>query len=144
MKELKEDYSLPSMCTALDVSSSGYYAYEERLDNPSERAKEDAILKERIKEIHEKSWENYGSPRILIELKKEGFSPAKKRVARLMREASIKGVQKKAFKPATTDSKHDNPISQNLLADMDLPTKPSKYSLSPLKGFNFLWRSFFV
>ena len=126
MNELKEDYSLPSMCTALDVSSSGYYAHKEGLTHPSERAKEDAVLKERIKEIHEESRENYGSPRILLELKKEGFNPTRKRVARLMREASIEGVQKKAFKPATTNSKHDNPISPNHLQDMDFPTKPNE------------------
>ena len=104
MKDLKKDYPVASLCTALDVSSSGYYVDEQRLENPSERAKEDAILKERIREIHKEHWESYGSPRILDELKKEGYNPAKKRVARLMQEESIVGVQKKAFKPATTDT----------------------------------------
>ena len=126
MKDLKKDYPVASLCTALDVSSSGYYVDEQRLENPSERAKEDAILKERIREIHKEHWESYGSPRILDELKKEGYNPAKKRVARLMQEESIVGVQKKAFKPATTDSNHSNPISKNHLAGMEFPTKPNE------------------
>ena len=56
----------------------------------------------------------YGSPRVHEELKAAGFDVSRKRVARLMAELGLEGRRKRRFK-ATTDSKHDMPIAENIL-----------------------------
>ena len=48
------------------VSKSGYYAWRSR--PPSRRSREDAALTEKIREIHERSRETYGYPRVHAEM----------------------------------------------------------------------------
>jgi putative transposase len=77
------------LCRTLEVSRSGYHAWCSRL--PSERNREDAILTAKIHEIHRRSRETYGSPRVHAELKALGRRCSRKRLARLMREAALQG-----------------------------------------------------
>ena len=77
----------------LQVSASGYYAWQGR--PPSQRALDDAVLTERIRTIHAASDENYGSPNIQAELRDEGTRVGRKRVARLMRVAGLRGVSRR-------------------------------------------------
>ena len=74
--------------------ASGYYAWQER--PPSQRALDDAVLTERIRAIHVASDENYGSPNIHAELRDEGTRVGRKRVARLMRVAGLRGISRRA------------------------------------------------
>jgi putative transposase len=73
----------------LGVSRSGYYAWRRR--SPSERARFDAVLSEKIETIHRNSRATYGAPRIHAELRAIGFRCGRKRVARLMRRAKLRG-----------------------------------------------------
>jgi putative transposase len=91
------------MCRILGVSHSGYYAWLGR--PPSRRALEDAVLTERIRAIHAASDGNYGSPNIHAELRDEGTRVGRKRVARLMRQAEIRGVSRRRSFVVTTQ--HD-------------------------------------
>jgi putative transposase len=79
-----------TMCQVLGVSTSGYYAWRAR--KPSKRAVEDAGLTELISEIHASSWGAYGSPMIHQELAEKGYAIGRKRVARLMQAAGLRGV----------------------------------------------------
>jgi putative transposase len=88
------------MCKVLGVSRSGYYAWARRA--PSKRAMEDVVLTERIRAIHIASDENYGSPNIHAELRDEGTHIGRKRVARLMRQAQIRGVSRRRSFVVTT------------------------------------------
>jgi putative transposase len=54
------------LCWMLEVSRSGYYAWRNR--PPSRRSREDALLTAKISEIHCRSRETYGSPRVHAEL----------------------------------------------------------------------------
>ena len=100
------------MCRALQVSRGGYYTW---LVRPvSKRAAENRILLEKITAIYRESKERYGSPRITDELHNHGYSVSRPRVARLMRHNGISAIYKKKFK-VTTDSKHNYPVSPNLL-----------------------------
>ena len=100
------------MCRQLDVSSSGYYAWKHR--KPSRRARDDEVLVQKIKQVHKESRGTYGSPRVLDDLKEDGFEVGRRRVARLMKENGITGTPPKPFK-RTTDSKHDLAIADNVL-----------------------------
>jgi putative transposase len=87
-------------CRVLGVSASGYYAWVKRA--PSPRTLEDAVLTERIRAIHLASDGNYGSPNIHAELRDEGTRIGRKRVARLMRHAGIRGVSRRRSFVLTT------------------------------------------
>ena len=87
------------MCRVLDVSTSGYYAWRKRA--PSLRAQQDARLTAQIREIHVRSDRTYGAPRIHAELAAEGVRVGRKRVARLMRAANLRGVSRRKS-PRTT------------------------------------------
>jgi putative transposase len=81
------------MCRLLGVSTSGYYAWLDR--GPSRRDQENAVLAERISEIHTRSRGTYGAPRIHAELAEQGIKVGRKRVARLMQESEIRGVTRR-------------------------------------------------
>jgi len=89
-----------------------YYAWLSR--KPSERQTENQMLLYRIRQFFERSKGTYGSPRILRDLRQEGFCCGKHRVARLMRQTGLRAVLPRRFR-ATTDSKHALPVAENLL-----------------------------
>jgi putative transposase len=85
----KATHSVPMLCRLLGVSRSGYYAWRSR--PPSERARFDAVLAEKIETIHRNSRATYGVPRVHAELRAIGIRCSRKRVARLMRRAKLQG-----------------------------------------------------
>jgi putative transposase len=118
IKALTTEYDVQEMCEALSVSTSGYYDWLDR--KPSKRQKSDQVLSEQIRAVHAASRKTYGRPRITLTLQDQGQRCSPKRVARLMRQNGLQGAQKARYKPKTTDSNHDLPISPNRLAE--LPT----------------------
>lgn len=127
------------MCNVLSVSCSGYYAWKKR--PASERKQENTRLLAKIHRIHQTSGETYGSPRIYQALNREGISCSESRVSRLMREDGICARRHKRFK-TTTNSKHDLPVSSNLLlCNPNIPQRDSKLhrrNFSPKKP-NRVW-----
>ena len=116
IKALATDYDVAEMCELYDVSTSGYYAWVGR--TPSKRDQVDEDLAKRIQEAYKASRKTYGSPRVLKDLRKKGIRCSRKRVARIMRQNGLQGVQKARYRPRTTDSRHDLPISPNRLAEL--------------------------
>ena len=108
----KANFPVAFMCRCLGVTRSAYYAWEKA--PVSSKAQEDARLLKKIKEIHKDNRGVYGSPRIIDELKDQGETVGRHRVARIMRENAIVGTPKKKFRK-TTDSDHDYPVVENLL-----------------------------
>jgi putative transposase len=87
----KGNFPIAFMCGRLGVSVSGYYAWIKR--PPSTRAVADARLSTTIQLIHAGSRGTYGAPRVHAELRQEhGIRCGRKRVARLMRIAGLRGV----------------------------------------------------
>ena len=100
MNANQADFPVRTLCRMLKVSPSGYYAWQQR--PPSPRSLDDAVLTERIRAIHAASDENYGSPNIHAELRDEGTRVGRKRVARLMRSAGLRGVSRRRGFVVTT------------------------------------------
>lgn len=115
MEEHRETYKVKSICEVLKVSRSGYYAWRTR--QPSRRKKANEELLERIREIHAQSRRLYGSPRITAELNEEGLRCRKNRVARIMKDHSIRADVKKRRFRRTTDSRHNYALAANLLIE---------------------------
>ena len=116
IKALMTEYDVQEMCETLSVSTSGYYDWLDR--KPSKRQKSDEELSEQIRAVHAASRKTYGRPRITLTLQDQGQRCSPKRVARLMRQNGLQGAQKARYKPKTTDSNHDLPISPNRLAEL--------------------------
>jgi len=85
----KASYPISLLCRILRVSRSGYYGWKGR--PPSERDRENAALTQKIREIHSRSRQLYGYPRVHAELRALGVRCSRKRVARLMRKAGLRG-----------------------------------------------------
>jgi putative transposase len=100
----KANHRVSAMCRVLKVSKSGFYGWRDRA--PSARARADALLLEKIIRIHRDSRETYGAPRIHFELRTLGVRCARKRVARLMREAGVLGCGGRKRKACTTLCAH--------------------------------------
>jgi transposase InsO family protein len=106
-------YPVETMCRALGVSVSGYYAWRQR--QPSQHQQRDKELSVHIQAIYEASRGLYGSPRIHAALQQKGIHCSRKRVARLMREAGLHSQRAVRRRIRTTDSQHRRPVAPNVL-----------------------------
>jgi len=92
----------------MEVSTSGYYAWLKR--PPSKRVQEDVKLAKRIRELHKHSKGTYGAPRIHTDLTAEGVRVGRKRVARLMKAANLRGVSRRKYYRTTQRAKKVRPV----------------------------------
>ena len=117
-------------CRVLQVSVAGYHEHFVRrasfIGTVGQRRHlgDDALLVH-IKAVHAESRGSYGWPRIWRELLARGIRVGKARVQKLMQLHGIRAKGKRRFK-VTTDSKHDLPISPNLLNREFTVAKPDK------------------
>jgi transposase InsO family protein len=109
----KASFPIAFMCRHLGVSPSGFYAWRKRPESP--RSWEDRRLSVLVRESHELSRQNYGSPRIHEDLKQaKKIQISRKRVIRLMQQLGLKGKTRRSW-VKTTDSRHNLPVAPNLL-----------------------------
>ena len=112
-------FAIPTMARVLGVSTAGYYAWRSR--PPSTRAAADAALLKRVRTIHAVSRGTYGAPRVHAELRAEGRTVGKKRIARLMRTAGIIGVSRRHGIVTTQRDRNARPapdlVDRNFTAD---------------------------
>ena len=107
MKAHQAAHSIPTLCRVLGVSASGYYAWVTR--RPSDRAMKDAELLEKIRAFHQASRGTYGTPRIHRDLRAAGVRVSRKRVARLLTQAGLRGVSRRKWVQTTVRSAHGRP-----------------------------------
>ena len=100
------------MSKVLEVSRNAYYNWKKDRQASKKRFRE--LLLAEIKKIYKLSRCIYGSPRISRELIKRGFKASQQYVARIMREEGLRSLATPKY-VVTTDSGHDNPISENIL-----------------------------
>jgi putative transposase len=101
VKANQATHSVGQMCRVLKISRSGFYAWDER--PMSARARRDLWLTGKIEAIHRRSRGVYGSPNIHAELADDhGIRVGRKRVARLMRAAGLRGASLRRFVVTTT------------------------------------------
>ena len=97
--EKVDSHNVKRACELLQVSRSAYYQH--RADQPSAREQSDAELTAEISQIHADSKGPYGAPRIHAQLRRRGYRVARKRVARLMRAAGLRGKTPKRWRRTT-------------------------------------------
>lgn len=109
MKVNQATHPVGVLCRTLKISRSGYYAW---LTRPMcTRRREDLQLTATIASIHRRSKETYGAPMIRAELADEHrLRVGQKRVARLMREAGLRGATlRRRYVPMLPDPTADRP-----------------------------------
>jgi putative transposase len=112
------------MCRVLKVSASGYYAWCGRA--PSRRRIANAVLTERIRQIHAESDATYGMPRVRAELIEQGLRVSRKRVARLMRRAQLRGVSRRRGFVVTTRRDRDQRAAPDLVNRRFVAERPDQ------------------
>ncbi len=126
-------HGVQRMCRVIVASRSGYYGWKRQQE--SKRQKENEKILMEIKESHKNSHKIYGSPRITEDLQANGTKCSENRVARLMKVHGIIAKTKKKFK-ATTNSKHNLPIAENLLNQDFAAEKPNTVWVSDI---TYIW-----
>jgi putative transposase len=124
-------YSGAELCAALEVSPSGFYAHRHKARG--ERRQQDAQLAEEIGVLFLQSRRTYGCRRIRQALRRQAVPCGTNRVCRLMRQRGLQARQKRRFRPCTTQSRHDQPIAPNRLAQLtEPPQQPNQVWVADL------------
>lgn len=100
IREHEHEYSVQRMCRVLDVTRSGYYAWQPEKTGPREQANQ--ILVGHIRKEYKTSRQTYGSPRIWAALQGQGVTCGRHRVARLMPKEGISPKKRRSSHPVTT------------------------------------------
>jgi putative transposase len=107
MKANQAVHATAPMCRVLGVSASGYHAWDRRDASP--RTQADAGLLEQIRAYHRQSRGTYGTPRIHRDLRAAGVRVGRKRVARLLKQAGLRGVSRRKWPVTTVRAAHVRP-----------------------------------
>ena len=122
LKEKKRPFSVSGMLKYLGVSRSGYNAWLKRL--PSNQHKRRESVKEKIQNIYDKSYQNYGAPKITKELRKDGEKISERTVGEYMRNMGIKAQYVKPYITTTRNFDFSNSLI-NILDEQFNPAKPN-------------------
>ena len=128
ISEHTDQYPMNVMFETLGIKPSGYYDWLVR--PPSEREKQDSILKEQISSLHKRANGRYGYRPMYEHLPDVGIRCGRDRTLRLMKELGLEGIQKKSFRAQCTDSNHNFGYSPNHLANIGKPTGCDKVWVS--------------
>ncbi len=138
----RAQFPVSLLCRTIGVTRQGFYAWLGRA--PSARSVSDAALLERIRQIHRETNQAYGAPRIYLDLRDEGVGVGKKRIARLMREAGLRGADGSRGGPKTTIREPAQPSAPDLVDRRFARQAPNQLWVCDIKyvqtgqGFLFL------
>jgi transposase InsO family protein len=118
------------MCDILDVSRSGFYAWQKRPPSPRQQRRTELIAK--IRQAHHQSRQTYGSPRIARQLRSQDVPCCRNTVASLMKTHGIAAKTRRKFRVQTTDSRHDHPIAPNVLDRQFTQDQPNQAWVSDI------------
>lgn len=104
------------------TSESGFHA--QRHKPPGPRRQRAAVLRPLSAASFVRSRKTSGPLRLRADLRDLGEPCGKNRIARLLREQSLRPAQKRRFRPKTTGSRHPHQIAENWLAKVPAPDRP--------------------
>ena len=121
----RETFPVTLMCRCLGVSTSGFHGWRNR--KPSTRARDNERLLRRIRTLHTDSDGIIGSPRVWDDLRYEGETCSKNRVARLMRLDGLKGVPQRRQWRRKTESDRPDGVINHLERDFSAASPNTKW-----------------
>ena len=111
IEEHREVHGVEPICRVLPIAPSTFYAHAAIARDPdlaSDRAKQDAIDRKKIKDAFDDSSKRYGARKIWHELRRNNHDIARCTVERLMKAMGIQGVVR-GQKPITTNPDTSQP-----------------------------------
>jgi putative transposase len=130
IEDHRDTYPVQLMCSVLEVSPAGYYAW--RLRPQSARSAANYELLSAIKQLHQDNHGRYGSPRIHIALQNQGRGVSRGRIERLMRRHGVRAIMAPPRRVRTTDSRHDLPVAPNLINRNFTAVEPNQVWLADI------------
>ena len=107
--------SVERMCELAEVSRASYYRHwQQAAPRQEETALRDVVQRQAVAHRH------YGYRRVTALVRRDGWAVNHKRVLRLMRTDNLLCLRRRAFVPATTDSRHGWRVVPNLARGMQL------------------------
>jgi len=103
------------MCALTGVSRASYYRHWRRVSP----RREDTALRDALQRLAV-GHRHYGYRRLHALLRREGWAVNHKRVLRLLRTDNLLCLRRRAFIPATTDSRHEWRVVPNLARGMQV------------------------
>jgi putative transposase len=108
--------TIERLCRLAGASRATYY----RFWCKSARRQHDTAVRDVLQRRALADRRRYGYRVLTVQLRREGLIVNHKRVLRLMRQDNLLCLRRRAFVPATTDSKHGWPVVANLARGMEL------------------------
>ena len=105
--EHRDGLGVESICIALQVAPSTYYAVKRRQLEPSARARRDAAMMQVLMVLWVANRKVYGAHKLWKAARRAGHDVGRDQVARLMRSMEIQGVSRQRRKVFTTKSDPD-------------------------------------
>lgn len=128
-------FSVALMARVFEVSRSGFYEWHAASQRRQARLQTEAAFDAQVREIFFQHKQKYGAPRISNELKSLGRPADKKTVAASLRRQGLRAKAARKFK-ATTNSKHNLPVSPNLLEQDFSASRPNEKWVGDI---TYLW-----
>lgn len=129
----KANYPVTILCKVMQVAKSGYYKWLSR--EKSKRDINHEKLLPLVRKIHKDSRSTYGTRRMAKALRYLGIVCGRALARTLMKLAGVTAKQRRKFK-ATTNSKHNLPISPNLINRDFAASKPNSVWVSDI---TYIW-----
>lgn len=112
IKEHQNDYPIAVMCRVLDVSDSGYYGWHNRKASPRQQRHDK--ISQSAAQFYFESDRIYGYRKVHEDLIEAGIACCDRTVHRVMAEMGLYSRVKRKY-VVTTDSKHHEPVAENIL-----------------------------
>jgi transposase InsO family protein/transposase-like protein len=123
--EYQQLFAIATLCRVLEVSRSGYYAWQYRRVNRRTRELSNETLDKAVRGAFKVRKGRSGSPGITLDLAESGHSHDRKTIAKSMKRQGLIAKAGKKFR-VTTDSTHNQPVARNLLQQNFTADRPNE------------------
>ena len=134
-RKARRRVSVSGMLKFLGVSRSGYHSWLHHV--PSKTEKRRNAIKSKIQNIYDESKQNYGAPKITVELQKSGEVISERTVGNYMRQMGLRAQWVKPWTITTKDSDFSSKL-QNILDEQFNPECPNAVWCSDI---TYIWTS---
>ena len=111
------------MCRVFEVSESGYYAWRRKPESAT--MQENQAIYEALKTSYDLNKGRAGLDKMLEDVQIQFPTCSRNRLYKIQKQHKLYSIRKRKFK-ATTNSKHDYPVAQNLLNQNFHVDEPNK------------------
>ncbi len=125
MLKYKNEFSIAAMCRVLVVSRSGFYDWLVKQDKPRLLKHRQQQIDAHIAHAFNADKGRSGAIRVMLALDKKGIHYNRKTVALSLQRQGLRAKAARKFK-ATTQSKHNLPVADNLLKQDFTASQPNQ------------------